>query len=55
MALACAGRQEGVSAEDTITAYRSIYFPAQEIHVERDAPRSVPTAIVNNDPATEAR
>jgi len=31
-------------------AYRTIYFPAQLIHFERDRPREAATAIINNDP-----
>ena len=33
--------------EETIRAYRTIYFPAQEIHFQRD--RAGATLIVNND------
>ncbi len=47
---AVARAQEGLSAEDTVRAYRTIYFPAQEIHFRRDSPRDVATAIVPNDP-----
>jgi uridine kinase len=54
LARALARRQEGLSAEDTIAAYRTIYFPAQEIHLERDAPRSAATTIVSNDPRLAA-
>src|SRR5450631_1899047 len=31
--------QEGLPPEDTTRAYRTIYFPAQEIHFQRDYPR----------------
>jgi uridine kinase len=48
---ALARRQEGLSAEETIRAYRTIYFPAQELHFIRDDPRAAATAIVNNDPS----
>jgi uridine kinase len=41
--------QEALSPEDTLKAYRSIYFPAQEIHFSRDNPQSAATAIINND------
>ena len=41
--------QEGLSPEDTIRAYRTIYFPAQEIHFRRDSPKTEATLIVNND------
>ena len=51
---ALARGQEGLSAEATTTAYRTIYFPAQEIHFARDDPRAAATAIVNNDPRLNA-
>ena len=47
---AVAREQEGLPPEATISAYRTIYFPAQEIHFIRDNPRSAATAIVTNDP-----
>ncbi len=40
--------QEGLSPEETIRAYRTIYFPAQEIHFQRDDPKAGATLIVNN-------
>jgi uridine kinase len=46
---AIARAQEGLTPEATAEAYRSIYFPAQEIHFRRDDPRSAATLIVNND------
>jgi uridine kinase len=46
---AIARSQEGLGREATAEAYRTIYFPAQEIHFRRDAPRSAATLIVNND------
>jgi uridine kinase len=48
---AIARAQEGLPPEDTVAAYRTIYFPAQEIHFERDNPRAAATAIINNDPS----
>jgi uridine kinase len=42
--------QEGLSIKETIQAYRSIYFPAQVIHFQRDNPTSLATGIINNDP-----
>jgi uridine kinase len=42
--------QEGLPPEATIEAYRTIYFPAQEIHFERDLPKSAATLILSNDP-----
>jgi len=41
--------QEGLLPEETINAYRTIYFPAQVIHFRRDNPRSLATGILNND------
>jgi len=42
--------QEGLSPEETAHAYRSIYFPAQRIHLERDDPRGAADILVANDP-----
>jgi uridine kinase len=42
--------QEGLSADATTKAYRTIYFPAQEIHFARDAPRD--HALIIRNPAT---
>jgi uridine kinase len=50
LARALARGQEGLSREATIAAYRTIYFPAQEIHIARDAPREAATVVVVNDP-----
>ena len=47
---ALARGQEGLSSQETIKAYHTIYFPAQEIHFQRDNPLSLATAIINNDP-----
>jgi uridine kinase len=47
---AIARGQEALAAEETIKAYRTIYFPAQQIHFERDRPRAAAGAIINNDP-----
>ena len=47
---AIARAQEGLPPEETIRTYRTIYFPAQEIHFQRDDPRGAATMIVNNDP-----
>ena len=41
--------QEGLPREETIRAYRTIYFPAQKIHFRRDNPMAGATLIVNND------
>lgn len=47
---AIARAQEGLIPEATAEAYRTIYFPAQEIHFRRDDPRRAATVIVDNDP-----
>ncbi len=41
--------QEGLPPAETIHAYRTIYFPAQELHFQRDNPKAGATLIVNND------
>ncbi len=42
-------RQEGCSLTETIRAYETIYFPAQQLHLELDDPRSAATLILEND------
>jgi uridine kinase len=42
--------QEGLSAAALERDYRSIYFPAQRLHLERDDPRSRADLVINNDP-----
>lgn len=46
---AIARAQEGLPPEETVAAYRDIYFPAQEIHCERDHPLTAATATISND------
>jgi uridine kinase len=46
---AVARAQEGLPPEETVRAYRTIYFPAQEIHFQRDNPKAAATLVVNND------
>ncbi|MGD9628957.1 MAG: uridine kinase [Pyrinomonadaceae bacterium] len=41
--------QEGLSAEETIRAYETIYFPAQRIHFAKDDPRSAADLNFDND------
>ena len=41
--------QEGLPPQETIHAYRTIYFPAQRIHFAHDDPRRAATLIVDND------
>lgn len=50
---AVARAQEGLGRKDTIRAYRTIYFPAQEIHLSRDGPREAATMIIRNDCSSE--
>jgi uridine kinase len=40
--------QEGLSPQETIAAYRTIYFPAQEIHFQRDHPRAAADSVIDN-------
>jgi uridine kinase len=47
---ALARRQEGLSAEETVHAYRTIYFPAQTLHFELDDPRGSADMLFENDP-----
>jgi uridine kinase len=47
---AIARAQEGLAPDQTINAYTTIYFPAQEFHFARDNPRPTATAVINNDP-----
>ena len=54
LARAIARAQEELPPEATVHAYRSIYFPAQEIHFVRDNPRGAATAIVNNDSSLQS-
>lgn len=51
---AIARAQEALPPEATVSAYRTIYFPAQEIHFQRDNPRAAATMIVDNDPGSRA-
>ena len=46
---AVARAQEGLTPEVTVRAYTDIYFPAQELHFQRDAPRQAATQILEND------
>lgn len=52
---AIARGQEGLPHEATIHAYRTIYFPAQEIHFARDNPRQAANAVIANDPRLTQR
>jgi uridine kinase len=46
---ALARAQEGLSREETVRAYETIYFPAQRIHEERDRPRERADLVFPND------
>ncbi|WP_241392637.1 uridine kinase [Rippkaea orientalis] len=41
--------QEGLSKQDTIEAYKTLYFAAQLIHFSQDNPKALASAIINND------
>lgn len=45
---ALARNQEGLSPEEIIRDYETIYFPAQWIHLERDDPRANADGILDN-------
>jgi uridine kinase len=42
--------QEGLGPDATVRAFRTIYFPAQRLHMAKDAPRAAAGAILSNDP-----
>ena len=46
---AIARGQEGLSRDETVRAYETIYFPAQEMHFVRDDPRAAARIVVAND------
>ena len=48
LARALARGQEGLSPAETIRAYETIYFPAEEIHFGRDNPRETADLIIDN-------
>lgn len=52
---AIARGQEGLPRAETVRAYRTIYFPAQEIHFRRDEPREAAHLVLANDPKLEER
>lgn len=47
---AIARAQEGLAPDGTVHAYRTIYFPAQQLHFRRDNPMTTATIIHGNDP-----
>ena len=42
--------QEGLSPAETVRAFRTIYFPAQRLHMAKDAPRAAASEVLINDP-----
>jgi uridine kinase len=42
--------QEGLPPDETVRAFQTIYFPSEEIHFERDRPRTSANLILPNDP-----
>lgn len=46
---AIARTQEDLSPAETVKAYETIYFPAQKIHFERDAPQKSADSIFRNE------
>ena len=48
---AVARAQEGLPPAETIRAYETIYFPAQRLHFEFDAPRQAADIVLHNDGA----
>ncbi len=47
--------QEGLPPAETVRAYQTIFFPAEEIHFVRDDPRGAADLIVPNDPLLQQR
>ncbi len=52
---ALARGQEGLPPDQTAEAYRTIYFPAQHIHLDRDDPMGRADFLVPNDPMAALR
>lgn len=50
---AIARSQEGLPPDATVKAYETIYFPAQRIHFEVDAPRSSADLVLVNDSSNQ--
>jgi uridine kinase len=46
---ALARAQEGLPPADTLRAYETIYFPAQRLHFQLDAPIPAANAVLHND------
>ncbi len=41
--------QEGLNKDETVKAYETIYFPAQQIHFDQNRPKEAADIIFNND------
>jgi len=52
---AIARGQEGLPPPETRRAFETIYFPAQQIYIERDNPREEADFILPNDPALSSQ
>ena len=52
---AVARAQEGLPPDETMHAYRTTYFPAQQLHFRRDNPKTTATLILGNDPRLLSR
>ncbi len=46
--------QEGLPPDETASAFETIYFPAQRIHLEHDRPREAASFILRNDSCLES-
>jgi uridine kinase len=46
---AVARAQEGLPPAETVRAYESIYFPAQRLHFQLDAPMRAANMVLHND------
>jgi uridine kinase len=49
LARAVARKQEGLSPADTLTAYQTIYFPAERLHCKLDDPSGQADFIYSNE------
>ena len=52
---AIARGQEGLSPDETIRVYETLYFPAQEIHFARDNPKASASVNICNDPRLQKK
>jgi uridine kinase len=49
LARAVRRKQEGLQPDDTVRAYRTIYFPAQRLHLAKDRPKEAADEVVVNE------